>query len=445
MRRLFLLLSTIALVAGTAVLGQSPPPGTADTPLRSTSRQETDARIARLIRTLGSNSYGVRKQANDELEHLGAPAREHLEAALDHNDPEIRLRARDLLQKLKVADLWEPSRVNHRAEGQLASEVLVAMAEQTGNRILVGDQYGKFHDEAIDLDYVEAPFWAVMDALCHRSGNHVRPHYDTRNPGLVVVAGEPGDFPVAYAGPVRAEVTSARRVFIEELDYEDLNSETTHTFQLNFRLMWEDQFRLVAYRSGLQLLDAVTDTGVHLSAAQSAGNGWNVTSRGTRQLSVNLRLHPPPTSATKLQELRLTWGLIAVGDMDSIDVEDLESTPKTVSQDDVQLTVEKVEPGKSKQYEVTVTVVRDRVVPQPREVLYEENSFELYDGQGQKFRKQGQSNTLNDRGVKMKLTFKAPSSDSKPARLRLVYPRLRAQQDLEIVFRDVPLPVSRPD
>ena len=440
MRRLFPSLASVSAILVTCgfALAQVP---------NSNGSRDVDAdRVARLIKTLGSSSYDSRQTAGEELERLGSLTRSHLEAAVTDADPEIRLRARDLLQKLKVQDLWAPSRVTHQAQGEMASEILSALADQTGNRILVGDQYGKFEDGPVALDYVDAPFWVVMDALCHRSGNHVRPHYDTRNPGLVVVAGPPGNYPVAYAGPVRAEVTSARRVFIEELDYEHLGSETTHTFQLNFRLMWEDQFRLVAYRSGLQLVEATTDNGAQLSAAQSVGSGWNLASRGTRQLSMSLRLHPPPSSASRLDALRLSWSLIAVGDMATIDVDLSEPVPRTVIQDDLELTIEKLDLTKSKpgRYEVTVSVTRDRAVPQPRDVLYEENTLELLDAQGRTFRKQGQSNSLNDRGAKMKLSFSAPTAESKPQTLRFTYPRLRAQQDLEIAFDAVPLPVARP-
>ena len=40
-------------------------------------------------------------------------------------------------------------------------------------------------------------------------------------------------------------VTHARRVFAEELDYEQLEAEQSHTFQLDLQAMWEDRFRLV--------------------------------------------------------------------------------------------------------------------------------------------------------------------------------------------------------
>ena len=161
----------------------------------------------------------------------------------------------------------------------------------------MGDQFGAFHDQDVKLTCAEGPFWEVLDALCLASENHFRPHYDSRSPGVVVVSGPPGKQPLAYAGPVRGRITSARRVFIEELNYEDVSSEKTHTFQINLEMMWEDRFRLVAYRSQPELVEALTDTGAQLTPSQASASGWNVATAGTRQLTMNLRLHPPSPSA----------------------------------------------------------------------------------------------------------------------------------------------------
>ena len=93
----------------------------------------------------------------------------------------------------------------------------------------------------------------------------------------------------------------------------------------------------------------------------------------------------------------------------------------------------------------SVLVARDLVCPDPQEVLLEENTVELFDVEGRPFRASLQSKVLTDEGARIKITFQAPMSDAKPHRLRLTYPRIRTQRDLEIVFRNVPLPVAKPD
>jgi len=404
--------------------------------------QEATVQVAALIERLGSVAYDERVAAQRDLAALGPTAQAELETALDSSDPEVRLAAIALLKRLKLAQLWGASHVDGQLEGEQLSSIFASIAQQTGNRLLVGDQYGAFSDASASLEFQQVPFWQAVDAVCIQTGNHVRPHYDTGNPGLVVVAGAPGKNPVAYAGPVRAQVTSARRVFVEELDYQQMTSEQTHTFQLNLQVMWEDRFRLVAYRSQPDLILAATDAGVPLSATQSAGSGWNIASTGTRQLSMTLRLNPPPIDSRYLETLQLRWGLVAVGDMATHEIRDL-STPAVHRTDDLELVLEEAQIGNPR-CELLVHVVRDMIVPDPSEILVQENQFELIDDQGRAYRPQGQTNSLTDRGARLRLSFLAPASDSSPTVLRCHYPRLRSQHDLEITFNDVPLPTGHP-
>ena len=232
-------------------------------------------------------------------------------------------------------------------------------------------------------------------------------------------------------------------MFHEDLDYEDLQSKLTHTFQLGMSAMWEERFRLVAYRCQPDVVQAITDKGIELPSTVSAGNSWNVAGSGMRQLTMSLQLHAPSTNARELDTLKLKWGLIAVGDMVSLEVNDLKST-ETHFQHDVELVVESVEPTASGRFEITLLFTRDMVIPEPQDVIFQENDVEMFDAQGRPFRKQSQTNSLTDAGAKMKVTFAGESSESKPQRLKFSYPRIRSQRELEIVFRHVPLPTNTP-
>lgn len=414
-------------------------------PTATASADEPDTpRVARLIKDLGSDIFVERERASAELARSGAAVRRQLEQAALSPDAEVRLHALELLKNLKLADIWAPALVDCQTQGQPASQILMELGKQSGNHILIGDQYGPFHESNVDLDLKQVPFWRAIDELCRRTDNQVRQHFDTRSPGLVLVAGEPGKFPAAYAGPVRSRVTSARRVFIEEFDYEQGKSDITHTFQLNVQMMWEDRFRLVAYKSQPDLIAAVTEDGVELPGGPPSGGTWNVANSGTRQVAMTLRLQPPSVSSPTLRSLRLKWGLIAVGDMASMEITDLSST-EPHAQEDVELIVESIQERPPSRFEVTVIVNRDLVVPQPPEVVFQENEFELFDAEGQPFRKQGQTNNLSDQGAKIRFTFASDTAGAVPKKLRFTYPRLRAEKDLEIEFRDVPLPVGRPE
>ena len=160
--------------------------------------------------------------------------------------------------------------------------------------MLLGDQYGTFREREMTVEPGKQPFWPLVDRICRVSGNRVRPHFDPRQPGLVIVSGDCGKYPTAYAGPVRGQLTIAKRTFGEDLSYETLESDVSHMFQLGLQMVWEDRFRLVAYRSQPEVISAVTPDGVKLPLAATAGGTWNVAGPGTRQVSTTLRIQPPP-------------------------------------------------------------------------------------------------------------------------------------------------------
>jgi len=404
-----------------------------------------EPRVARLVRELGADSFAVRTQATDELAKLGTAARREIVAATQSDDPEVRLRAKDLLKAINVADLWSAARYNCPERPLPASQVLRHIAEQTGNHVLVGDQFGTFTEGEVRFDFAAADYWQVLDEICRQTSNHCRTHYDTRKPGVVVVAGAPGKQPLAYAGPVRGRITSARRAFTEELSYEDGRSEKTHAFQLNLEMTWEDRFKLVAYRSQPDVADACTDTGVRLTASQPTSGGWNVAGSGTRQLTMNLRISPPAATAKELDTLKLTWGLIAVGDMVHMDVDNLTSSAARY-QDDVELIVDSFQAAPGNRFDVVVSIRRDLNQPEPQEILFQEHELDLLDAAGIPLRKLGQTGTLAEHGATLKASFMAEGeSPTAPPTLRFTYPRLRSQRDLEIVFRHVPLPTGRPE
>ncbi|MEX0677817.1 MAG: hypothetical protein WD063_12120 [Pirellulales bacterium] len=416
----------------------------ADPPTGDKPRERAEVRVARLIKDLGARDFPTRSGAHQQLSKLGPHSRGQLEKALEDPDPEIRLRAGQLLAQLKLDELWAPSRVSIRATGETASKILLALAEQSGNHIHVGDPYGTFAEGKIDADYADVGYWEAVDDICRRTGNRLRPHYDMHTPGVVVSAGSPGNYPLAYAGPVRAQITSAKRQFIEELNYEENKSELAHSFHVNVQFSWEDRFRIVGYATQPELVEGVTDNQAIISAAQPSGSGWNATSRGLRQVTATLKLNPIPVSATSLAVFTIRWGLVAVGEPATLEISELE--PGQVhSQDDVAVRIESIEKQSAGKYLVTLLVLRDLAMPDPYEIVFREYEAELVDRQDQVFRVQNFTPALTERGVQLRITFHGESAESEPKLLKLHYPRLRARRDVRLTFRNVPLPVGRPE
>lgn len=408
------------------------------------AQERGEARIARLVERLGSNSYADRVDADRNLGEIGAAAKIQLEAAAASSDPEVAARARELLRRIALDELWQPGRVTLEGDDIAAATVVDVITVQTGNRILVGDRYGGFREAPVKLRARDAEFWPVIDDFCRQTKNFVRPHYDTREPGLALVRGEPGRYPVAYAGPVRATVTGALRTFSDELDYKRLASKQSHQFRLNLELMWEDRLRVVAYRSQCELHEAVTDTGQTLSAIGGSQGTWTVAGSGVRQIPMELKLEPPPTTSTSLAVLRLAWTLTAIGDFATVETDTIEPGVR-VEQDDLELAIEQIEEKAGAKFTLSVLLFRDRPLCDPPDSLFQENRFELFDAQGRAMRLTEQSNTLEGTGMRAKLVFLASSQEGQPTRLRVTYPRLRSERAVEIVFRNVPLPTARPE
>ncbi|HEX3727834.1 MAG TPA: hypothetical protein VHV08_16395 [Pirellulales bacterium] len=408
------------------------------------SAEQPTVRVARLVRELGSREFDRRQAADEQLGKLGHQSRAHLEAALQDDDVEVRLRAKQLLDKLKLDDLWSSAVVSYPSQGQSASQVLLALAAQSGNHAHIGDPYGRFAEHTLDVNYSQMSYWEAVDDICSRSGNRIRPHYDMHTPGIVVSAGIPPKYPRAYSGPVRAQITNARRVFIEEVNYEEHKAELTHSFQVSLQFTWEDRFGIVGYSNQPELVEAITDNKLSVAAAQPSGGTWSATTRGLRQVTASIKLNPVSVTARSFDVFKIRWGLIAVGEEAVLEIANLEPD-QLHAQDDLSVRLESFEKQPPCKYIVSLVVARDLATREPSEAVFQEYETELVDSESRPLRLQNQTHAIVDRGVQMKLTFVSDSPVCEPKSLRLHYPRLRAHRDLELVFRNVPLPVGKPE
>jgi hypothetical protein len=86
------------------------------------------------------------------------------------------------------------------------------------------------------------------------------------------------------------------------------------------------------------------------------------------------------------------------------------------------------------------------LIPEPEDILFLENEFALFDADGKPFDLRGTSRLgISDGVAKMKLTFVSPSDNAQPKQFIVTYPRIRDQRALPITFKNVSLPVARPE
>lgn len=402
-----------------------------------------EIRVARLIRDLGSESFHARQIADDELAKLGGASRKQLESVANDPDPEVRFRAAALVKRIKMDEIWLPGLVNVSVDAATPADVLATMAEQTGNAINPPDSDAASTPVG-PIRFVNKPFWEAADELGVLAGHRIALSHDRRGPGFRYGSAKPGRYPTAYSGPLRMQLIGAARSFGEKFDYEDHTSAVTHTFDFETHLVWEDRLRLVAYRNRPEVLLAVTDKGEKVSGLNPSTASWNLSGEGDHHATGRLYLRPAPIDAKRLTTLVLGWNCIAVGDIATLAVTVL-ADGSTCKQDDVELTIESIEKQSGGRYELSVLITRGLTLPEPAEILFQENRIELLDAQGRAFSTLDRANFLADGGYKNRTTFSRPTPESEPHTLRLAYPRLRSQRELKLVFRDVSLPTAKPE
>jgi hypothetical protein len=438
-------------LAARAAAGDEPPATTkaptqgGPTELREAARREpAEPRVARLIQQLGSEQYRERDTASGELAKFGTTVRRQLEAAATSSDPEVRLRAGELLMQVRTLDLWSPSVVDVQVQQAPLSRVVGRLVEQSSNHVRIGDLNGRFNERPVSLNFPAGTFWEVLDEACRQSHNRVRCHYDTREPGFLLMAGLPNGAPTAYSGPMRAQITRLVRTFSDRVDFGDDGPQRVHAFDLDVQMVWEDRFRLVGFRTNPVIVEAVIPGGETLTPVQGVAGNWQAASASTKQLSARLGLSPPPVAARKLERLTLRWSLMAIGEMKQLSI-DGPAESRKASRDDVELTIDSLDRRDRDRCEVACVVMRDMVLPEPAEIAFQEYRLDLQDEEGRVWRNQNPSFLLTDRGVQIRTTFVRDGTQGEPNALVLHYPGLRSQRDLEFAFTDVPVPHARPE
>jgi hypothetical protein len=401
-------------------------------------------RVARLVEQLGSARYSERAAATSELAKLGSSVRDHLEAASQSADPEVRMRAGDLLAQIRTLDLWAPSIIDCRLQNEPVSRVVAFLAEQSGNHIRLSDFNGKFNERPVSLNFPVGTFWQVLDETCRQSSNRIRCHYDTREVGFLLLAGAASTAPTAYAGPCRAQINRLLRTFSDRLDFGDDGPQRLHAFDIDVQMIWEDRFRLVGFRSNPVIVEATTSTGETLTPVQGVAGNWQACGPSTKQLQARLGLSPPPVAAHQLDRLTLRWSLMAIGEMRQLVTNELNEGQR-IARDGVQAVIDAVDRRDRDRIEIACVISRDISLPEPAEIVFQEYRLDLHDAEGRAWRNQGSSFLLTDRGVQVRTTFLRDSDQEQPKSLVVHYPGVRSQRDVDFTFLKVPLPRSRPE
>jgi hypothetical protein len=187
------------------VLGQTPAPS-------------SDA--AALVEKLGAASFAER-EATKSLESQGSKALPALRAALKSKDPEVRMRARALINKIEGNLLIQGSLVRLDFKDATLDEIFKSLSKQAGFEVGPGGMGARrmatgFLDRRVTLSESQpVSFWKAVDLLC--AVGHLTPQYHAVStpglgapqPGLVLSpAAEPFTQPGYNHGPFHFSLVS---------------------------------------------------------------------------------------------------------------------------------------------------------------------------------------------------------------------------------------------
>lgn len=132
------------------------------------------ARIAKLIRQLGSGRFEEREQATRELEALGGAALEGLRKAAQSGDLETQRRAEELVKKLEGrlsnAQMLAATRVRFKFKDTPVLEAIADIAKKTGFHLSYVDDPAKIVGRTVTVDTGETTFWQAFDLFCQKAG-----------------------------------------------------------------------------------------------------------------------------------------------------------------------------------------------------------------------------------------------------------------------------------
>lgn len=246
---------SLLVLTGSILLGQTPPP--ADDSLR--------LEVRRLVRQLDAPQLADRETAEEKLLQLGPAVLDLLPASGDPVSAEVAQRVGRLRQKLQRRmgeAATRGSRVTLPTEAHKLSQILAAIQEQSGNKILDDRlrMVGAAPDPEIRIGFEKVPFWQALDQVLDGANLTIYPFGEGK--GIHVVPRPEGRRPrsgnASYAGPFRVEPL---RVTADC----DLRNPAHRSLALTVEIAWEPRLSPISLQQRLSEISAVDEQGNSLA------------------------------------------------------------------------------------------------------------------------------------------------------------------------------------
>lgn len=305
------------LLMGSMMLGQVEAPVDAESVGQDPVGQDPVERdlsleVRRLLRRLDAAQLSQREAAEQALIELGVDVLDFLpdEAA----SAEVRQRVtriRLTLQRALAESAMAPSTVTLDAQSMPLSEILTAIEEQTGNKLI--DRREGFgqpaEDPQLSITLENTPFWQAIQQVFDQAALTVYPYGEEK--AVYYVAQAQGGVvsqsgPTSTSGPFRFEAIRVESV----RDLRDPNGQATSVW---LEVAWEPRLSPISLQLRLADLRAVDENGDPLAIASPAAT-LNVPLEAesyTTQLRIPLEL--PSRDVKRIAQLQGKLGTLVQG------------------------------------------------------------------------------------------------------------------------------------
>lgn len=275
--------------------------GAADEPAANT---ELADQVARLVRQLDAAELGPRDEAERMLLEIGPAVLPLLPTIGDRTPAEVALRVTRLQQKVLQAQAnaaAEPTAVTLQGTDLPVSEILAAIAKQTGNPITDHrEAFGQAtSDPKISVDFEKTQFWKALDQVLDKADLTLYGFTGQRGAFVINRASDtsPRAARAAYAGLFRLEPVRFEAV-------RDLRNDRMQSLKFFMEATWEPRLQPFAIVQPLGQVSAVGDDGETIAVASAEAEPEAMIREGISAAELEIPLALPKRGTAKIRSLK---------------------------------------------------------------------------------------------------------------------------------------------
>jgi hypothetical protein len=423
---------TVMALMGGLLLGQVGAGGAGDLKLE----------VRRLLRQLNAVQKSERDAAEQRLAAMGEKVLDLLPPPNEKVTPEVRQRVervRQAIQRAMAKAAVQASTVTLHASAMPLSKVLLAIQQQTGNKI-VGPQDpagAGMPDPPLKVDLDKTPFWQALDQVLDQAGLSAYPFGEQK--AIVLQPRLPGQAlrsaAASYRGPFRFEA-------VEVEAKRDLRNPVNKALAVKVEAAWEPRLAPIALEEPLKKVVALDGAGRPMAVVGTEGTRENDVTAESMAKLLTVPLALPPRDVRQISRLAGTIEAILPGKVETFRFKDLEKA-KDVEQRMADVTVVLDEVRKNNQnWELRIRVRFDdagEALQSHRNWIFENEAF-LEGRDGKPVAYSAYETTMQSQrevGVAYLFNIDAPLNA-----YTFIYktPGMILNADLEYELKEIPLP-----